>query len=129
MDFCCLQFKWRWIERNERGSSIYVCPPRLGAPALSFVLLSRGIKKGGEEVLGQISRGTKLEVNISSRIRIHFCPWCGCELKKYYADSFQSLIDADILVEMKENGANQALQHNDHDCHGSCSEQHAPRQP
>ena len=25
--------------------------------------------------------------------------------------------------------ANQALQHNDHVCHGSCSEQHAPRQP
>jgi hypothetical protein len=29
----------------------------------------------------------------------------------------------------KKPEANQALQHNDHDCHGSCSEQHAPRQP
>jgi hypothetical protein len=29
----------------------------------------------------------------------------------------------------KQNQPNQALQHNDHDCHGSCSEQHAPRQP
>jgi hypothetical protein len=29
----------------------------------------------------------------------------------------------------EKNTPNQALQHNDHDCHGSCSEQHAPRQP
>ena len=29
----------------------------------------------------------------------------------------------------ESNRPNQALQHNDHDCHGSCSEQHAPRQP
>jgi len=28
-----------------------------------------------------------------------------------------------------ENPPNQALQHNDHGRHGSCSEQHAPRQP
>jgi hypothetical protein len=104
MEYCCPHFKARLAERNERGSSIYVCPPTMRDHEPSFVLLSRGINKGAEAVLDQIPRGTPLEINISSRARFHFCPWCGRELKRFYAESYRSLIDPEILAEMKEDG-------------------------
>ena len=104
MNFCCPQFEAKWKDRSDRGASVYVCPPEMGHTEPSFVLLSRGIKKEDHAALDQIPRGTKLEINISARIRIRYCPWCGRELKTFYADSYQPLIDPDILAEMKENG-------------------------
>jgi len=110
MKFCCSQFEARWRERNVRGASIYICPPSKGSNGPSFVLLSRGVDKGSEAALAQTWKGIELVINISSEIRIHYCPWCGRELKKYYEESYQSLIDPNILAELKEESANKAVQ-------------------
>jgi len=61
MTFCCSIFKAKWQAQNERGSSIYVCPPEAGYPHPSFVLLSRGIDKCAEEDLHRSLQSTKAD--------------------------------------------------------------------
>jgi hypothetical protein len=46
-----------------------------------------------------------------------------------YEQTITDLLRQYRLKFSRKYSANQALQHNDHDCHGPCSEQHAPRQP
>lgn len=97
---CCSVFRAHLFEAGERGLSIIVVDNG-GTPL--FQLQSRGIARRDIEAL---RAGPMLDaevlINLSRRVGIQYCPWCGYRLSKLLRrarDFYRDLIQKHAIYE------------------------------
>ena len=77
MRWCCIAFESRYEAAGERGIAILVGRNSAGKP--EFVLQHRAVDKEIESL-----PITEYPLSVVSDICIHYCPWCGRKLDKWY---------------------------------------------
>lgn len=77
MNWCCLTFKSRYEVAGERSFAVLIERGPDGPP--QFILQHRAIDRGSET-----SVHSEEPVALVSEVRIHYCPWCGRDLKRAY---------------------------------------------
>lgn len=84
MKWCCLTFEGRYEAAGERDFAVLIEAGPDARPR--FILQHRAVDNGQE---GSVhSEGP---VSLVSEVRIHYCPWCGRDLKKTYGKFADSL--------------------------------------
>lgn len=76
--WCCPAFQGNYEAFGGRGFSIVVVIKEPGT--FQFKLVSRAIDKVHMHSL----TSTLVPVSLLTETGIQFCPWCGCNLSKYY---------------------------------------------
>jgi hypothetical protein len=83
MKWCCNTFKSWYEGAGERGNAILIGRTN-GNP--EFLLQHRSVEIGQENFIQADS-----PLSLVSQIRIDYCPWCGCNLNKFYGKSVDAL--------------------------------------
>jgi hypothetical protein len=90
MKWCCKVFQGWFSKAGKRGLSVFVATQGDSDPA--FILQYRALDPGApvphmDSPLSSVSD-----------VSIHFCPWCGANLKKLYRGSFEELDRSELRV-------------------------------
>ena len=88
MRWCCNAFKGSFEMAGSRGFGVFVSIERDAQPA--FIIQHRSFEPGASVP------HTDWPLSLFADLQIHFCPWCGVDLKKFYRDSYQNL-DRSVL--------------------------------
>jgi hypothetical protein len=90
MKWCCKVFQGWFEESGKRGLGVFVSTR--DAPEAAFILQHRALDPG-------VSVPTAdSPLTCVSDVHIHFCPWCGADLKQTYRDSFRVLDRSELQV-------------------------------
>jgi hypothetical protein len=90
MKWCCTIFHGWFGEAGKRGLAVFVATRGHAEPA--FILQFRALDPGGREP------HTDAPLSLVSQIHIHFCPWCGADLKERYRDTIRELDKSELQV-------------------------------
>jgi hypothetical protein len=83
MEWCCQVFRGWLGHAGHRGLGVFVSTEK--DPSPSFILQFRAQQPGEPIPHTQNPLSSVLDVNI------HFCPWCGTNLDKFYRKTFNEL--------------------------------------
>ena len=105
--WCCFGLENAFSKREERGIFVFATPPDEGEIKPSFWLGMRSVNKKDQldfskylnEKCEKIDK--TIDITISTRTPIKYCPWCGKNLVIKYLKSFKMLIDESIADEFK----------------------------
>jgi hypothetical protein len=61
-----------------------------------FILQHRALEPGGPVPY------TDFALSSVSDVHIHFCPWCGVDLRKWYRDNFRDLDRSELRVDQSD---------------------------
>jgi len=84
MKWCCLTFKSRYEAAGERDFAVLIERGSDAQPR--FIFQHRAVDRGSED-----SVHSEELISLVSEVRIHYCPWCGHDLKKTYGKYADSL--------------------------------------
>ncbi len=87
--WCCIGFKAGYNAAGRRGTAYLVGRDSLGHP--EFTLQHRVVDKGKEEHIK-----CDVSASIITDSRILFCPSCGVNLTRFYADRVDALFRDDL---------------------------------
>jgi hypothetical protein len=90
MKWCCKVFQGWFEGAGERGFGVFVSTHDDPEPA--FILQYRALDPGVPVPQ------TDFPLSFVSDVHIHFCPWCGADLKRAYRDSFRELDRSELQV-------------------------------
>ena len=90
MKWCCSVFKGWFEEAGKRGLGVFVSMQSDSEPA--FILQYRALDRGAP-----VPR-TDSPLSSVSDVHIHFCPWCGADLKKAYRNTLRELDRSELQV-------------------------------
>ena len=80
MKLCCEQFRLNFEIAGTRGFSVFSAGKSYNdEPA--FIIQHRAME------MGQTATVTKSQLSLISEMYIHYCPWCGTQLDKFYGNS------------------------------------------
>jgi len=91
MNWCCLTFKSRYEAAGERSFATLIEQGPDKQP--QFILQNRAVEAGSE---GSVR--SEEPVSLISEVHIHYCPWCGRDLKKTYGKYVDSLCRPDLRI-------------------------------
>jgi hypothetical protein len=83
MRWCCKVFQGWFEASGNRGLGVFVSTQGDSEPA--FILQHRASDPGVPPPR------TDSALSLISDVHIHFCPWCGANLRKFYRDSLRDL--------------------------------------
>jgi hypothetical protein len=89
MKWCCKVFEGWFQEAGKRGLGVFGTSE---GSELAFILQFRALDPGAP-----VPRSTSPLSSVSD-VHIHFCPWCGADLKKMYRDTFRELDRSELQV-------------------------------
>ena len=94
--WCCLGFEGNYYEAGQRSIGILVGVDSEGRP--EFTLQYRAVGKGIEQSV--IAKTANVEAPISwvVDVRMRYCPWCGCDLEKWYGEVAPALFRPDLKI-------------------------------
>ncbi len=84
MNWCCLTFKSRYDAAGDVGLAVLAGKGSTGSA--EFILQHRILPKGMESEMD-----SELHLPLVSETRIHYCPWCGRDLGKWYGKHIDAL--------------------------------------
>jgi hypothetical protein len=91
--WCCESLRVKFDYRSERGWFIFSEPP---APPItnqpSFWLCVRSVAATDIEHFEKTTHSSA-NVMVVGWQAVRFCPWCGCNLLRFYGNRFQQLYD------------------------------------
>jgi hypothetical protein len=90
MKWCCKVFQGWFEEAGKRGLGVFVSTK--GDPEPAFILQYRALDPGVP------APQPDSPLSFVSDVRIHFCPWCGADLKRSYRDRFPELDRSELQV-------------------------------
>ncbi len=90
MKWCCTAFRERFELAGERGFGVFVSTRDDPRPA--FILQHRTLDRG------TAIPNTAVPMSVFADCQIHFCPWCGVKLEKYYRGEFKLLDRSELKV-------------------------------
>jgi hypothetical protein len=90
MKWCCTAFENHYTMAGERGIAVVV--DRF-AEGYAFFLQHRALEPDDP---GPLSHPRP--ISTVSQVHIHFCPWCGRSLAKFYADRVQEMIRPGLTI-------------------------------
>lgn len=90
MKWCCIPFENHYQVAGERGIAVIVDMPD-GEPL--FLVQSRAFDRNRTPALD-----TPEPMSLVSETAIHFCPWCGRPLAKWYAKDLLELARPDLTI-------------------------------
>jgi hypothetical protein len=76
MTFCCGAFKSNFEMAGTRGFAVFSVLFDKGEVA--FIIQNRAMEPGADAPV------TSSPLSLISEIHIHFCPWCGKQLDRFY---------------------------------------------
>jgi hypothetical protein len=89
MKWCCKVFEGWFQQAGQRGLGVFGTSE---GPETAFILQFRALDPGAP-----LQHSTSLLSSVSD-VHIHFCPWCGADLKKTYRDTFGDLDRSELQV-------------------------------
>ena len=90
MKWCCKVFQGWFEESGKRGIGVFVSTRDNSEPA--FILQYRALDPSSPVP------DTQFPISSISDVHIHFCPWCGANLRKAYRKSFRELDRSELQV-------------------------------
>lgn len=90
MRWCCKAFQGWFEESGKRGLGVFVSTQNDSEPA--FILQHRALDAGIPPPR------TDFALSLVSDVHIHFCPWCGANLRKCYRNNLRDLDHSDLRV-------------------------------
>ena len=90
MKWCCKVFQGWFEEAGKRGLGVFSSTRDGSEPA--FILQYRALDPGSPVP------NTGFPLSSVSEVHIHFCPWCGANLKKAYRDTLRELDRSELQV-------------------------------
>ncbi len=90
MKWCCKVFQGWFDEAGKRGLGVFVSMQ--GHSDAAFILQYRALDQGAPVP------HTDFPLSSVSEVHIHFCPWCGADLKRSYRDSFRELDRSELRI-------------------------------
>ncbi len=100
MNMCCEGFKEMYKKRFDRGIFVFADKEDTTGE-VSFWLGMRCVEHNELKNLTEICFSDKLPITVSTRVPIHFCPWCGKKLIKYYRRNYDFFSDIEIQKEFR----------------------------
>jgi hypothetical protein len=94
MNWCCVVFQGWCQQAGQRGVALFVSTRESADPA--FILQYRALDPDAP-----IPR-TNSPLSSVSDVQIHYCPWCGADLKKTYRTTFRELDRSELQVPLRE---------------------------
>jgi hypothetical protein len=92
MKWCCKVFQGWFEEAGKRGLGVFVSTRDDSEPA--FILQFRALDPSVPVP------HTEFPLSAASDVHIHFCPWCGANLKKWYRDNLRELDKSELRVSL-----------------------------
>jgi hypothetical protein len=93
MKWCCAAFQGWFEHAGNRGLGVFVSTR--GGPEPAFILQYRALDRGVP-----LPHTDSLLSSVSD-VHIHFCPWCGSELRKWYRDDLRELDRSELQVSLQ----------------------------
>jgi hypothetical protein len=87
---CCAQFEGWYGEAGHRSLAVLIDRSYEGSAA--FLLQHRAIEMGDEPRMGEELAGSTVPITLVGEVHIHFCPWCGRNLRRWYGKWLDALI-------------------------------------
>jgi hypothetical protein len=91
MKWCCKVFEGWFQNAGKRGLGVFATN---GNSEIAFILQFRALDP---EVPSPLSTSPFSSV---SDVHIHFCPWCGANLRKTYGDTLRELDRSELRVRL-----------------------------
>ena len=99
MKWCCDGLKHAFEKRKGRTLFVFAVPPEEQKGNPSFWLGMRSVEQKDLQEMNTINLPDNLKVTISTKIPIHYCPWCGKRLISFYRKNYDILVDQALLKE------------------------------
>ena len=93
MKWCCSVFQGWFEEAGKRGLGVFVSTQGGSDPA--FILQYRALDPGVPVP------PTDSQLSSVSDVHIHFCPWCGSDLGKWYRGDLRELDRSELQVSLQ----------------------------
>jgi len=90
MEWCCAVFKGYFEMAGSRGFGVFSSTQNRSEPA--FILQHRAIDPDSP------IPSTDFPLSLVSDVHIQFCPWCGANLRKQYAKSYEELDRSELQI-------------------------------
>jgi len=90
--WCCLGLEGQWSNAGLRGIAVVV---HSAGGASAFVLQHRAVDAGLENA---VAGDPDVPISLVTDVLIRFCPWCGCELLRWYADVLENLATPGLAI-------------------------------
>jgi hypothetical protein len=90
MKWCCSVFQGWFEEAGKRGLGVFVSTRDDSEPV--FILQYRALD------LGAPVPYTDSPLSSISDMHIHFCPWCGADLKNAYRETLRELDRSELQI-------------------------------
>jgi hypothetical protein len=94
MKWCCPGFEGNYSQAGQRSSAVLVGRDLMGMP--EFTLQFRAVDKGNEQFIS--SSNEAIPISLVIDVGMRYCPWCGCDLEKWYADAVDELYRPDLRI-------------------------------
>jgi hypothetical protein len=92
MRWCCTVFQGWFEEAGKRGLGVFVSTQ--GNSEAAFILQYRALDPGVP------APRTGSPLSSVSEVHIHFCPWCGSDLGKWYRSNLRELDRSELRVSL-----------------------------
>jgi hypothetical protein len=94
MKWCCPGFKGNYDEAGQRGMGVLIGRNYEGRP--EFTLQFRAVGKGNEQFIS--SSNERIPFSLVVDIGVRYCPWCGRDLEKWYAELVDDFYRPDLKI-------------------------------
>lgn len=94
--WCCPGFEGHYGEAGRRGSAVLIGLDFEGRP--EFTLQYRAVDKEHEQSVRSAIASLQPSIVIVVDIGMRYCPWCGCDLEKWYGEAADSLYRPDLKI-------------------------------
>jgi hypothetical protein len=93
MKWCCTGFKSSYETSGQRGSAILIGRNYLDKPEFTLQFRAVDIEENFPVIKAEFPISTVVDV------RIHFCPWCGVNLEKWYGTNVNTLHQKGLRID------------------------------
>ena len=94
--WCCIGFEANYNIAGQRGSAVLVDRDFQGTP--QFTLQFRAVDKGNEQSVSSATAALQIPISLVVDVGMLYCPWCGGDLEKWYADLADTLYRPDLKI-------------------------------
>lgn len=90
MKWCCAVFQDHFAEAGSRGFGIFLVDSDREDPG--FIFQFRAMDAGATAPI------CETPLSIVSDVHVHFCPWCGVKLARFYRKHYRELDRSELRV-------------------------------
>jgi hypothetical protein len=95
-EWCCAGFQGHYDSAGDRGFAVLV--ERDDDSVARFLIQSRAVAKGDQARLKIAS--ADVPVGLVTETGLTFCPWCGVNLRRFYAKRIDELDRPDLSIHL-----------------------------